>query len=169
MRLPEVSLRVQRRITYVLLAIGIIVGIWRDAVGPDTRAGYGHVLDGIRARGVMVVLTRNAPTTYYNPGTPDNGWTPDYSDKNIDIGDWVQGAPGNISDEDVCAWLDWHIAHKTPMVIPLYDMALGKGDEAYYRVSAFAAFELQSYNLGGQEKSMTGKFLRWVSNGDWPY
>ena len=65
MQFPELSLRVQRRIAYVIIALAFVVGIWRDATTPDFRVDYGHVLDGIRARGVMVVLTRNAPTTFY--------------------------------------------------------------------------------------------------------
>ncbi len=64
-RVPEFSLRVQRRIAYVVIALGFIVGIWRDVGSPDYRVDYGHVLDGILARGTMVVLTRNAPTTFY--------------------------------------------------------------------------------------------------------
>ncbi len=59
------NLRVQRRITYLLIAIGFVVGIWRQDTMPDSSLGYGHVLDGIRARGIIVVLTRNAPTTFY--------------------------------------------------------------------------------------------------------
>jgi len=65
MKVPELNLRVQRRIAYVLIALGIIAGIWHDATAPNTRVDYGHVLDGIQARGVLVVLTRNAPTTFY--------------------------------------------------------------------------------------------------------
>jgi len=63
--IPELTLRVQRRITYVVIALGFIVGMWHDASYPDSRNDYGHVLDGIRARGELVVLTRNAPTTFY--------------------------------------------------------------------------------------------------------
>ena len=59
------SLRVQRRIAYVLIAMGVLVGIWRGTDEPGAGVGYGYVLDGIKARGIMVVLTRNAPTTYY--------------------------------------------------------------------------------------------------------
>lgn len=109
----------------------------------------------------------DAPEKYFNPGTPDNGWTPDHNDKAIMVGKWVQGAPGNKNGAAVRAQLDWHIANKTPMVIPLYDAVAGQGSHSNYRVASFAAFELQSYDFGGQDKSMTGKFLRWVSNGNW--
>jgi Flp pilus assembly protein TadG len=104
---------------------------------------------------------------YYNPGTPDNGWTPDYADKQIAIGKWVQGATGNMNANDVRGWLDWHIANHTAMAIPLYDTVVGEGSHSNYRVGSFAAFELQSYDFGGQNKSMTGRFLRTVVPGDW--
>ncbi len=65
MHLPPIPLRVQRRISYVLIAVGFIVGIWRDDGSTSLPRGYGYHLDGIQARGVLVVLTRNAPTTYY--------------------------------------------------------------------------------------------------------
>jgi len=64
-RIPELTLRMQRRIAYLVIALGCILGIWRDATTPEFRVDDGHVLDGIRARGELVVLTRNAPTTFY--------------------------------------------------------------------------------------------------------
>jgi hypothetical protein len=109
----------------------------------------------------------NSPTTYFNPGNPDNGWTPNYDDHVITIGKWVQGMPGEVNADDVRIWLDWHIAHKTPMVIPLYDTVYGQGTNAYYRIASFAAFEIQSYDFSGKDPSITGKFLRWVTNGSW--
>jgi hypothetical protein len=109
----------------------------------------------------------NAPEEYHNPGTPDNGWTPDHSDKAIAVGKWVQAMPGNKSGKAVRRWLDWHIDNQTPMVIPLYDAVAEQGGKAYYRVASFVAFELQSYDLTGQEKCLIGKFLRWVNNGPW--
>lgn len=109
----------------------------------------------------------NSPTTYFNPGTPQNGWTPNRDDNHVSVGDWVQGLPGRRNEDVVTARLDWHIAHKTPLVIPLYDAVSGQGSNAYYHVAAFAAFELQSYDLSGKAPSITGKFLRWVTSGGW--
>jgi len=106
-------------------------------------------------------------TKYYNPGTPANNWTADYGDKQINIGDWVQGAPGNKNADCVRNWLDYFIANKAPLTIPLYDTVAEQGSKGNYRVASFAAFELQSYDLTGQTKSMTGKFIDWVTPGDW--
>jgi len=102
---------------------------------------------------------------YFNPGTPDNGWTADHNDHAIEVGKWVQGAPGNKNGNCVDEWLDWHIANKTAMIIPLYDEVAEQGSHANYKVASFAAFEIQSYNLPpGQGGFITGKFLNWVTN-----
>jgi len=103
---------------------------------------------------------------YYNPGEP-SGWVADYGDKQVTVGDWTQGAPGNKNSNQVRTLLDWHIAHQTEMIIPLYDAVAGQGSHSNYRVASFAAFQLQSYDFTGQDKSMTGKFVRWVTNGNW--
>jgi hypothetical protein len=34
-------------------------------------------------------------------------------------------------------------------------------------VVSFAAFVLKSYDFTGKNKSMTGTFIKWVTNGDW--
>jgi len=106
----------------------------------------------------------NAPETYVDPGTPENGWTPNPADHDPAIGDWVQGAPGNMNSDEIRAQLDLHIVNKTPMVIPLYDAVAKEGSNAYYRVASYAAFELQSYDFSGSDQIMVGKFLRWISN-----
>ncbi len=69
MGLPKFSLRVQRRIAYVIAAIGLVIGIWRQDSLEGPPLGYGYVLDGVRDRGTLVVLTRNAPTTLYYDAT----------------------------------------------------------------------------------------------------
>lgn len=53
------------------------------------------------------------------------------------------------------------------MVIPLYDAVAEQGGNGYYRIASFAAFEIQSYTNGGQGYFITGRFLRWVTNGNW--
>ena len=63
--LPLISLRFQRRFAYVLIAFGFLLGIWRDDGSRSPSLDYGYRLNGIEARNVLVVLTRNAPTTYY--------------------------------------------------------------------------------------------------------
>ena len=103
---------------------------------------------------------------YYNPGEPPN-WTADPSDHAITVGKWVQGRPGNKNASGVRSQLDWFISTKTPMTIPLYDSVSGQGSQSNYRVASFAAFVLKSYDFTGNDKSMTGQFIKWVTNGDW--
>jgi hypothetical protein len=103
---------------------------------------------------------------YYNPGVPPS-WTADFSDHVIATGKWVQGAPGNKNSSQVRSKLDWFISTQTPMIIPLYDDVSGEGSHMNYKVASFAAFLLQSYDFTGQNKSMTGTFVKWVTNGDW--
>lgn len=103
---------------------------------------------------------------YYNPGEPAD-WVANYNDHVIAVGKWVQGAPGNKNSSQVRAKLDWFISTQTPMIIPFYDEVAGQGSHSNYKVASFAAFQLQSYDFTGNDKSATGKFIKWVTNGDW--
>jgi len=115
---------------------------------------------------------------YYNPGTPENGWTANYDDHLIAVGKWVQGAPGNKNSSQVRDQLDDHFLpqpDRTPddhptrniMVIPFYDAVANQGSNANYRVASFAAYWLEAYDFQGNDKYATGKFVRWVTDGDW--
>lgn len=108
---------------------------------------------------------------YYNPGTPANNWTPNYNDHVINVGDWVQGAPGNKNSSQVRGNLNqYFMPTANPrhiMIIPLYDDVAGQGSHSNYRVASFAAFWLDDYDFTGQDKYATGRFVRWVTNGDW--
>jgi hypothetical protein len=106
-------------------------------------------------------------TKYYNPGTPENGWTPNYGDKAIQIGKWVQGAPGNMNASSVRAKLDWFKSTQTPLIVPLYDMSTAQGSNANFRVGGFAAFRLTDYDLHPNGASITGAFIKMVGNGEW--
>jgi hypothetical protein len=108
--------------------------------------------------------TGNVVQMYYNPGTPANGWTPDCLDKVMTIGKWVQATLGKENAAEVRAWLDWHIAELTDMTIAMYDQVAEQGSNAYYRVRAFAGFEILSYEVSGLHPCVYGKFLRWVDN-----
>jgi Flp pilus assembly protein TadG len=119
---------------------------------------------------------------YFNPGEPPN-WTPDHNDHVLATGKWVQGAPGNKNSAQIRTQLDWFIQTGTPMIIPLYDIWSGNGNNANMRIAGFAAFRLRCYDFGGQgniggqctlpgaqqnEKKMEGEFIRWVSpEGEW--
>ncbi len=115
---------------------------------------------------VAALTPPGTSSKYYNPGEPPN-WTEDRSDHVITVGKWIQGRPGNKNAAGVHSQLDWFISTRTPMIIPLYDAVAEQGSNANYRVASFAAFVLKGYDFSGQDKSMTGTFIRWVTNGDW--
>ncbi len=106
-------------------------------------------------------------TKYYNPGTPENGWTPDYSDKRIAPGKWVQGAPGNKNAAAVRALLDQFISTQEEMIVPLYDSVVDRGSHANFRVAGYAAFKLKAYDLHPGAESITFTCVKVVLNADW--
>jgi hypothetical protein len=113
----------------------------------------------------------NSATKYYNIGTPEDNWTAIPSDHQLAVGKWTQSAPGNKNSSQVRGQLDDHFMPganpRHIMILPLYDAVVGQGSHVNYRVASFAAFWLEDYDFTGQDKSATGKFIKWVTNGDW--
>lgn len=104
MRFPNISLRVQRRIAYVITAMGLMLGIWREDSLDSPPLGYGYVLDGIRDRGTLVVLTRNAPTTIYYDATSNlTGYEYDLIEN---FAEWLDVEPEYVILETVRDILD---------------------------------------------------------------
>ncbi len=84
----------------------------------------------------------------------------------LQIGCWVQGAPGVKNAKAVRDNLDSWVtlgAAGTPMIIVIYDTSSGSGSGANYHIVGFASFILQSYDLPGG--SVIGKFIQWVIPG----
>lgn len=67
----------------------------------------------------------------------------------IDVGDWIYGNSGVSNSTNVRAQLDWHIANRTIMVLPIHDTDDGGGINGNYHVSALGAFFLRGYSLNG--------------------
>lgn len=96
--------------------------------------------------------------TYINPHNS--------SDHVINVNDWVEGATGNM--HTLAAILDQYWVNTgRVMVIPLFNGVEGTGSNFNYHVAGFAAFEITGYTLGGSNKHIDGRFVRWVSNGEW--
>jgi Flp pilus assembly protein TadG len=137
--------------------------------GEDLPGNFGWLSwDGSNATSDQVEALTPPGTSYkyYNPGQPPN-WVADPNDHTITVGKWIQGKPGNKNANGVLDQLDKFISTQTPMMIPLYDAVMGSGTNSNYRVVSFAAFVLKSYDFTGKNKSMTGTFIKWVTNGDW--
>ncbi|MBU1910186.1 MAG: hypothetical protein KJ726_09065, partial [Verrucomicrobia bacterium] len=86
--------------------------------------------------------------TYVNPDDP--------ADHVISIGDWVQGKPGVSNSKQVRDALD--TLKQIDIVVPVWDGTRGQGNNADYRVTAFARIRLISYSLPGQNR-ITARFL----------
>lgn len=97
--------------------------------------------------------------TYINPEDP--------SDHTINLGDWVQGATGNM--QALASILDTYwVGTGQAMVIPLYDTTnSGTGANLNYRVAGFAALTILSRHTTGSDKYIEAQFVRWVTNGEW--
>ncbi|WP_322488205.1 VWA domain-containing protein [Chloroflexus sp.] len=67
----------------------------------------------------------------------------------LNVGDWVYGSSGYSNSIDVRNALDAHIANGTRMVLPIYDVVVGQGSNAAFRVVRFGLFVLVAY---GQDR-----------------
>ena len=92
--------------------------------------------------------------TYVNPDNPN--------DRVLSVGDWVQGKPGVSNSKNVRDALD--ALKAVDIVVPVWDQTRGQGNNADYRVAAFARMRLIGYNLPGQSR-ITARFLGYASCG----
>jgi hypothetical protein len=67
----------------------------------------------------------------------------------LNLGDWIYGNPGVSNSTNVRAQLDWHIANRTVMILPIHDTDDGGGINGNYHVSQLGAFLLRGYDLNG--------------------
>jgi hypothetical protein len=67
----------------------------------------------------------------------------------LNAGDWVYGNSGVINSSDFRSALDYHIANKTLMVLPIQDTADGGGGSSTYHIVRPGAFLLLGYDLNG--------------------
>ena len=86
--------------------------------------------------------------TYINPKDP--------SDRVVSVGDWVQGTPGVSNSHYVREALD--DLEQIDITVPVWDQAVGTGNNSLYRVTAFARVRLISYQLPRINR-ITARFL----------
>lgn len=67
----------------------------------------------------------------------------------LDVGDWIYGNSGVSNSSNVREQLDWHIANRTVMYLPIHDTDDGGGINGNYHVSDLGAFLLRGYSLNG--------------------
>lgn len=80
--------------------------------------------------------------TYVNPDL--------VSDHQVSVGDWVQGKPGVSNSKQVRDALDALKLHD--ILVPVWNETRGQGEDAAYRVVAFARVRLLDYQLAGQNR-----------------
>jgi hypothetical protein len=90
--------------------------------------------------------------TYSNPDARD--------DHVVSVGDWVQGKPGISNSRQVRAALE--ALKQIDITVPVWDRAIGTGNNSLYRVVAFARVRLVSYRLPCQNR-ITVRFLGWTT------
>ncbi|MFC3700202.1 putative Ig domain-containing protein [Reinekea marina] len=78
--------------------------------------------------------------TYINPNQP--------SDHQLNIGDWVEGAPGVKNSKSIRTGMDAILG--THIILPLYSHYNDHGSNLDYLVSAFAIVRLTDYKLNGK-------------------
>jgi RHS repeat-associated protein len=100
-------------------------------------------------------------TSLTPPGNSGTYLNPDNSnDHQVSVGDWVQAKPGVSNSQNVRDTLDR--LKQLDITVPVWDQARGQGDNAAYRVCAFARIRLVDYRLSGQV-TITLRLLRYVA------
>jgi hypothetical protein len=72
----------------------------------------------------------------------------------LEAGDWLAGTSATAANADGMAALDWHIANKTLMILPVYDQFTGNGNwpDSGYHIVRFVQVRLLGYSFGGSNK-----------------
>lgn len=82
------------------------------------------------------------------------------------IGDFVRSGPGVKDSEPVRSALDEWLARpedQRHVTIIVYDYTQGGGANLKYHIVGFAEFVLAGYDFQGSNKTITGKFQKWVN------
>ena len=141
-----------------------------------TPGGFGWLrwLDGRGASGANANSNQELAMSLTGTGTLSRGFmevTPwpashlpqpsNYPERpgELNIGDWIYGSTGYNNSTDVRGALDAHIANGTRMVLPIYDVAVGQGSNAAYRVVRFGLFVLTEYGRERNRNYMDFIFL----------
>jgi hypothetical protein len=92
--------------------------------------------------------------TYLNPNSP--------GDDELSVGDWVYGRSGVANAQKIREALDQ--LQGIDMIIPVWDISDGSGNNVTYRVVDFVEVRLLDYNLP-QQNRITVQFLDYATCG----
>lgn len=119
----------------------------RGASGANANSAqeleYALTGTGSLSKGFMEVTPWPAPNLPQPAGYPERPGQ-------LNVGDWVYGSSGFTASNDRQAALEAHINNGTRMILPIYDVAIGQGSNAAYRVVRLGLFVLTEY---GRERN----------------
>jgi len=138
---------------------GVKVGDIMEDIFNGARRGHFGWLTWAGSPSVGTLFTSLTPPgdsyTYVNPSNP--------ADHVVSIGDWVQGRPGVANSSAVRRALD--ALKSIEVVVPVWDVVAGNGNNVAYRVVNFARVRLTDYRLPGQDR-ISARFLGYVACAD---
>jgi hypothetical protein len=126
----------------------------------DTSLEYYH----LKAKGGQ---TDGAGSFGFINLTGDNGvgsnelgkWIADGFDKYLGLGDYNVSTGNPFSSSNIKDALDQKIAEGDILLFPVYRKLTGSGDNAKYTIIGFAAFQITSMNLQGNNEKFFGHFV----------
>jgi len=105
----------------------------------------------------------SAPTLAASLVPPGDSWRyvepDDAADREPNVGDWLQGAPGNMNSSAVNAALER--LRSRDIVLPTWAETRGNGNNLDYRIARFARVRMTTWALTGQG-SVSFEFLGWA-------
>jgi hypothetical protein len=135
---------------------------WLLWSGGPSAGNAGSTEDMLSADGNLdlgfeeVVLSppiKSSTGTQYTTGWPDpnSAEVPGYPlfPRQLSEGDWIYANTGNNNSSGVQAALDYHIANRTVLNLPIIDRAIGSGINTYMHFDRMGAFLLRGYSLTG--------------------
>jgi Flp pilus assembly protein TadG len=106
-----------------------------------------------------LVVSYNPPAGYVRFKDPTDG--PAYEDLIPSVGDWVQGAAGNMNS--MTGILETHINTERIVQIPVYDQTTGSGSHYDYHIAGFALVRIVGYRTTGNDKRILIEFHGWAN------
>jgi len=126
-------------------------GVLRDIYNGSQFGNFGWLTWAGSPSEPTLVTSLTPPgnsSTYINPKNR--------RDHVVSIGDWVQGKPGVSNSDKVRKALN--VLETIDITVPVWDQAVGRGNNSLYHVVAFARVRLLNYQLPNQNR-ITARFL----------
>lgn len=108
----------------------------------------------------VVMPPPDGQVNYYNPHDPyANSSDPNLKDLVPNVGDWVQGATGNMAS--MRNLMEGYVNSERTMQIVVFDDVEGSGSHYNYHIAGFAIVKLVAYQDSGNDKRILVEFVDW--------